>query len=119
MLICCTIITDDSFLQTFGGVSVNSLNTILDSNQSENDENEHTQLIRHSSYYDREKFENHIQSHLKCFSILGTNIQGIGAKFNELRIFIEKIREKYNFRFSVICLQECQFKDSKKDNYFK
>ncbi len=47
------MITDDSFLQTSGGVSVNSLNTILDSNQSENDENEHIQLIRHSSYYDR------------------------------------------------------------------
>ncbi len=80
-----------------GGVSVNSLNTMLDSNQSENDENEHIQLIGHSSYYDREKFENHIQSHLKYFSILGTNIQGIGVKFDELRIFIEDIREKYNF----------------------
>ncbi len=45
------------------------------------------QLIRHSSYYDREKFENHIQSHLKCFSILGTNIQGIG-KYLE---FIQEI----------------------------
>ncbi len=39
------MITDDSFLQTSGGVSANSLNTILDSNQSENDENEHIQLI--------------------------------------------------------------------------
>ncbi len=42
------------------------------------------------------------------------NIQGIAAKFHELWIFIEDMREKYNFEFNVNCLQECQFKNSKK-----
>ncbi len=82
------MLMDNSFLQTLGGVPVNSLNTKLDSNQSENDDNEHIQLIRHCSYYVREQFKNHIRSHLKYFSIHDTNIQGIGAKFDELRIFI-------------------------------
>ncbi len=43
----------------------------------------------------------------ECFSILSFNIQGIGATFDELKIFIEEICEKYNFEFSAICLQEC------------
>ncbi len=57
-----TVITDDAFLQALGGVEINSLNTILDSNQVENDDNEYMQLIRHSSYYDKEKFGNLIHS---------------------------------------------------------
>ncbi len=50
----------------------------------------------------------------KCFSILSSNIQGIGAKFDELKTFVEEIREKYNFEFSAIYLQECQFKETDK-----
>ncbi len=87
------------------GVKVNSLKSILDLNQIENNDNENVQLIRHSSYYDIEKFNNLIHSNPKCFSILGSNIQDIGAKFNELKIFIEEIRQDYDVEFKAICLQ--------------
>ncbi len=72
------------------------------------------QLICHSSYYDKDKFGNLIHSPKKCSSILCSNINGIGAKFDELKIFVEEIHEKYNFEFSAICLQECQFKETDK-----
>ena len=106
------MITDETFLQTSGGIEINSLNNVLDSNDLENNDNEHIQLIGHSSYYDKTKFENLIQSPQKCFSILSSNIQGISAKFDELKIFIEEIHEKFNFEFSAICLQECQVKEN-------
>ncbi len=57
-----------------------------------------------------EKFNNLIH----CFNILNSNIQGIEAKFDELKIFIEEIQEEYDFEFKAICLQECQFKDRNK-----
>ncbi len=41
---------------------MNSLNTILDSNRVENDDNEYMQLIHHSSYYNKEIFGNLIHS---------------------------------------------------------
>ncbi len=47
------------------------------------------------------------------------NIQSIGSKFDELKIFIEDIREKYNFEFNAICLQECQLKETDNITHFK
>ncbi len=55
--------------------------------------------------------------------MLCSNIQCINSKFNELKIFIEELRETHNFEFSLICLQECQFNENddvaqfKLDNY--
>ncbi len=44
--------------------------------------------------------------------MLSSNIQCINSKFNELKIFTEELRETYNFEFSSICLQECQFNEN-------
>ncbi len=52
---CLIMVTDDSFLQTSGGVKANSLNTILDLNQIENNNNNYVEMIRHLSYYDKEQ----------------------------------------------------------------
>ncbi len=57
-------------------------------------------------------FDDLIQSLQKCFSIRSTNIQGTGAKFDKVMMFIEDVREKHNFKFSVICLHEYDFKDN-------
>ncbi len=54
-----------------------------------------------------------------CFSILSTNIQSIGSKFEEVKIFIKDMRANYNFEFSAICLQECQFKETDNIAHFK
>ncbi len=62
----------------------------------------------------KNKFENLIQYRKRCFNVHSYNIQSIRAKFDELKIFVEQIQEKYNFQFSAICVQECQFKDKDK-----
>ncbi len=46
----------------------------------------------------------------KGVSILSCNIQSINAKINELKIFIDELREK-GLEFQVICVQETCLKD--------
>ena len=63
----------------------------------------HDQTIRHSSYYDYDKFNELIVHKNDHFSVLSTNIQSINSKFNELEAFVEELGNT-NFKFSVICL---------------
>ena len=74
---------DDTFLSYLRDIHNNDLINILNINDTENNE---LQLIRHSSYYDFDKFTKLAQSNTKCFSILSTSIQSINAKFNELQV---------------------------------
>ncbi len=54
----------------------------------------------------------------KGFSILSSNIQSINAKINELKIFIEELREK-GLEFQVICVQETWLKDEDDTSAFE
>ena len=78
--------SDESFLSPFGGISNNSLIHLLQLNNNEVDEQE-SQLLKHSSYYDANQFAELTES--------------INAKFDELTIYIEE-RSKINFKCSVI-----------------
>ncbi len=48
------------------------------------------------------------------FCILSTNIESINAKFGELEVFVQQLREQ-NFEFIAICIQETWL--SVKDDY--
>ena len=61
------------------------------------------QIIRHSSYFDYDKFNELIINKNDRFSVLSTNIQSINSKFNELEAFVEELG-KTNFKFRVMCL---------------
>ena len=62
-------------------------------------------MIRHSSFYDIDKFHLLDNSNTDKFNILSANRQSINAKFDELDIFVEFLNT-INFKFSSICLQE-------------
>ncbi len=49
------ILTDEEFLQAQGGVLANSLNSKLNTEDNENDENDQIQIIKHSPYFDNQK----------------------------------------------------------------
>jgi len=98
-------LTDEAFLRAQGGVNQNSLNSKLNIDNIENDENDQIQIIKHSSYYDNDKLNSLIKSNNNSFSILSTNIQSLNAKFDELNIFVNDLRDKH-FEFSAICIQE-------------
>ena len=73
-------------------------------------EDNEPQSIQHSSYYDIDSFKKLITNHNNIFSVLNLNIQSINANFSELETFVEELHNS-QFKFNVICLQECWIRD--------
>ena len=74
---------DELFLSHLGGIENNCLSDILDMH---NDEVNEFQIIRRSSYYDYDKFNDFAKENKDRFNILSTNIQSINSKFSELEL---------------------------------
>jgi hypothetical protein len=98
-------VIDQNILKNIGGVENNSFVKIIDADIDENDDMNQVRVIHHSSYYDFENLKSTLNKHKNKFSIFSTNIQSINAKFNELQVFIERLRQ-VNYAFSAICIQE-------------
>ncbi len=101
---------DSEILKCFGGVNKNSLLHKLHITDTTDDHISETsidqlQIIKHSSYYDNETLVPLLTSKKDNFHILCSNIESINAKFDELNIFVQLLREK-DFEFDAICLQE-------------
>ena len=93
-------VSDHAIISNLGGFELNNLISILDIEDNE------PQIIQHSSYYDIDSFKKLISNHNNIFSVLSLNIQSINAKLSELETFVEELLN-VQFKFSVICLQEC------------
>jgi hypothetical protein len=96
--------TDKHFLQQLGCIENNSLVNIINPNLEENENDGHI-LISHSSYYHHDNLISTLTRNKNQFSILSTNIECISAKFDELKMFIEILKQS-NLEFSAICIQE-------------
>ncbi len=68
---------DDTFVQALGGTNENSLKDKIEIANLENNENDHLNIIKHTSYYDTDKFKNHKSNYKNktCFNVLSSNIQ--------------------------------------------
>ena len=97
-------VSDHAILSNLGGFELNNLIIILDIEDNE------PHIIQHSSYYDIDSFKKLISNHNNIFSVLSLNIQSINAKFSELETFVEELLS-VQFKFNVICLQECWIRD--------
>ncbi len=75
---------------------------------------EQVQVINHSSYYNNDMLIPVLLPKADNFCILGTNVESINAKFSELDIFVQTLREQ-KFEFSAICIHETLLSD--KDDY--
>ncbi len=62
-------------------------------------------IIKHSSYHDFNQLVTALKNYKNKFSILSSNIQSLGAKWNELQILIKRLRDQ-NCMFSALCFQE-------------
>ena len=101
------MITDSIFLEFAGGIHNNSLIKILNMKKQAGEMIiTEPNLIRQSSYYDYDKFKQLANTSQQCFTILSSNIQSINTKFDELKAYVTYL-STINFKFSVICLQEC------------
>ena len=96
--------SDHVIISNLGGVESHNLISILDIEDNE------PQSIQHSSYYDTNSFKKLITNHTNICSVLSLNIQSINAKFSELETFVEELHNS-QFKFYVICLQECWIRD--------
>ena len=93
---------NEQILMNHGGVKNNSLSKLLENdNEIENE----LKFFKFSDYYDFTSFKNSIKKYKNHFTILCINIQGLQAKFNELVVILEDLKND-NIIFSAICLQE-------------
>ncbi len=81
------------------------ITNIIDPNPEDNEYTNEPVIISHSSYYDYDNLVSALNKNKNQFSILSTNIQCIQTKFDELKIFIEMLKQ-LNLEFSATRLQE-------------
>ena len=102
--------TDQIFLNTIGGVDLNSLSKVFNVDEPDNS----VTLINHSHYFDHDSAIKLLKEHTNNFIIFSTNIASIRSKFDELTIFIDELKQN-NVKFGAICLQETWLADD--ENY--
>ncbi len=110
--------TNTTFLHHYGGEEKNSFVKIVNAEINMEDDVNEVQIFNQSSYYDYENFLKLAQKCKNKFSIFSSNIQSVSAKFDFLKIFIERLRNE-NFEFSVICLQETWLSENDCANSFE
>ena len=93
---------DEHILINFGGVSQNNFLNLLNSTE---DDSEDVTDFNLSHYHLVDDLAQVLDNRLDQFTILSLNTQSINAKFNDLVILIESLRN-INFEFAAICLQE-------------
>ncbi len=91
--------------ENIGGVDNNSFAKIIDTDVNVDEDMNQMKVIHHSSYYDIENLKSTLKNYKNKFSIFSTNIQSFNAKFNELQIFVKRLKQD-NYIFSAICIQE-------------
>ena len=101
------LITGILFLDDVNLSKDNSLTHLLNNERSIDDE-EDISVIKHSSYHTVTDLEN-IKLAVGSLNIMSLNCQSINAKFNELQIIVENLK---NNPVSVICLQESWQKEN-------
>ena len=94
------MVTNESMLENYGGLHINSLNHILSSNNDEVPD-----VIQQSNYYDQESLAGVFTTNISSFNILSLNCESINAKIDEIKIKIKQW-ESVNCSFDAICLQE-------------
>ena len=80
--------TDPMFLNTMGGVDLNSFSEIFDDDEPDNS----VTLINHSHYFDHDSVIKLSKEHTNNFIIFSTNIASIRSKFDELTIFVDELK---------------------------
>ena len=97
---------NDSFLSNFGGIANNSLFHFINPNDHKSIVNDaELNPMQECHYYSDSNLARILSEQSNMFSILSLNIQSLNAKFDQLHIFVQQLRQS-NHEFSAICLQE-------------
>ena len=106
----------NSFIHNTGLTEENSLVHLLDAIYSPQEENG-TDIIEHSKYYDDIDFNNALQSYNSKISMLILNCQSISAKFDKLKLFLDDVNNQNPI--SIICIQETWGHEGIQMKYFR
>ena len=90
-------LSTSDILMNYGGLHANNLLSLLDS--------ENVFSVKQSLYHNIKKLESFLRLHNDDFCILSMNIQSIRAKFPELQVILQGLRNK-SLYFDCLCLQE-------------
>ena len=104
----------DAVLKHFGGLSKNSLLSIL---ENVDDLDSTISVVSESPYIDTKDFCDYINTFPHDFSYISLNIQSLNAKFNQLTIFIELLAN-HGITLGAICLQETWISEKTHINLF-
>ena len=96
---------DSEILANYGGIQKNSLTHILRELGETDTENNEPELLEHSPYMNTNLVCEILSKKQDAVKVLSLNCQSLFSKFDELKAFIEIMRERGIF-FNVICLQE-------------
>ena len=95
----------NDILNSYGGEENNSLKSILNLTDDE-DDNNYIQAMGHLYYYDNDQFEELLIHQKNSFNVISSNIESVNSKFDEIKLYIDMLKEK-QFHISAICLQKC------------
>ena len=106
-------VTNESILDQYGGVRINSLDHILSL-----DNDDESTLFQTSNYYSEESMADIFSANINSFNILSLNCQSINAKIDELKIKLNEMKNR-NCVFDAICLQETWLSNDADTSLFK
>ena len=75
-------------------------------------------ILQNSPYYDNDVFTNILCTKQNIFSLVSLNCQSLNAKYDEIKIFIENLRES-SCKLSAFCLQETWLSDDSDASLFQ
>ena len=106
-------VTNESILDQYGGVRINSLDHILSL-----DNDDESKLFQTSNYYSEESMADIFSANINSFNILSLNCQSINAQIDELKIKLNEMKNR-NCVFDAICLQETWLSNDADTSLFK
>ena len=96
---------NEDFLRNYGGVRVNDLTNLLNS-ETDYDE-EAANIIKVSNYHDIDDIlSKPIFTNTNQFKVIGLNTESIFSKLDNIKVFVETLKSK-NIFFDAICINEC------------
>ena len=83
----------NDILNSYGGEENNSLKSILNLTDDE-DDNNYIQAMGHLYYYDNDQFEELLIHQKNSFNVISSNIESVNSKFDEIKLYIDMLKEK-------------------------
>ena len=96
---------DMNILSNFGGYRRNNLNHVVENHFNNKEDNPENINLLLSHYHTHDSMVATLLNILYEISILSLNCQSLNAKFDDILLLVEELRQAH-FELSIICLQE-------------